>query len=122
MQMSLAFEKRIKTMTFMGFAPKYCIPPMYLHLIFGILQFEISSLMNLIFSLFQTFKGYIRQKIHFKLGKNPMENICSEKRHSQSLIIVGRVFAVYKITVLQITVCQISMLLEVKLGKFCPLA
>ena len=27
-------------------------PPIYLHLIFAILQFEISSLMNLIFSLF----------------------------------------------------------------------
>ena len=29
---------------------------------------------------------------------------------------------VCKITELQISVCQISMLLEVKLGKFCPLA
>jgi len=28
--------------------------PIYLHLIFAILQFEIPSLMNLIFSLFQT--------------------------------------------------------------------
>ena len=29
-------------------------PPIYLHLIFAILQFEISSLMNWIFRLFQT--------------------------------------------------------------------
>ena len=29
-------------------------PPIYLYLIFAILQFEISILMNLIFSLFQT--------------------------------------------------------------------
>ena len=38
-------------------------PPIYLHLIFAILQFEISSLKNLIFSLFQLeFTGYSRQK------------------------------------------------------------
>ena len=30
------------------------IPPIYLHLIFGILQFQLSSLVNLILSLFQT--------------------------------------------------------------------
>jgi hypothetical protein len=34
----------------------------YLHFIFAIFQFEISSLMNLIFSTFQTFTDYCRQK------------------------------------------------------------
>jgi hypothetical protein len=29
----------------------YTMPPIYLHLVFGMLQFEISSLMNCIFSL-----------------------------------------------------------------------
>ena len=42
-----------------------CIPPIYLHLIFAILQIEISSLMNLIFSLpisNLSFTSYTRQK------------------------------------------------------------
>ena len=47
------------------------IPPIYLHLIFAILQFEIFSLMKWIFSLFQT--GILQttagRKIQFKLGK-----------------------------------------------------
>ena len=45
--------------------------PIYLHLIFAILQFEISSLMNWIFSLFQTWilQATAGKKIQFKLGK-----------------------------------------------------
>ena len=47
------------------------LPPIYLHLIFAILQFEISSLMNWIFSLFQTWilQATAGRKIQFKLGK-----------------------------------------------------
>ena len=40
----LPFQKNIK----------FSIPPIYLHSIFAIFQFEMSSLMSLIFSLFQT--------------------------------------------------------------------
>ena len=47
------------------------MPPIYLHLIFDILQFEISSLMNWIFFLVWT--GFLQAtqavKIQFKLGK-----------------------------------------------------
>ena len=46
------------------------ISPIYLHLIFAILQLEISSLMNFIFSLFQTWiLQAAGRKIQFKLGK-----------------------------------------------------
>ena len=49
-------------------------PPIYLHLIFDILQFEISSLMNWIFFLVWT--GFLQAtqavKIQLKLGKNPI--------------------------------------------------
>ena len=47
------------------------MPPIYLLLIFAILQFEISSLMNLIFSLFQTWilQTTAGGKIQFKLEK-----------------------------------------------------
>ena len=47
----------------------------YLHSIFEILQFETSSLMNLIFSLFQTLilQATAGRKIQFKLGKKPGE-------------------------------------------------
>ena len=46
-------------------------PRLYLHYIFAILQFEISSLMNLIFSLFQTWilQATSGRRIQFKLGK-----------------------------------------------------
>ena len=46
-------------------------PLIYLQLIFAILQFEISSLTNLIFSLFQTWilQATADRKIQFKLGK-----------------------------------------------------
>ena len=46
-------------------------PPIYLNLIFTILQFEISSLINWIFSLFQTWilQAIAGRKIQFKLGK-----------------------------------------------------
>ena len=46
-------------------------PPIYLNLIFTILQFEISSLMNRIFSLFQTefYRLQQEEKNHFKPGK-----------------------------------------------------
>jgi hypothetical protein len=49
-------------------------PPIYLDLIFTILQFEISSLMNLSFSLFQTgiLQATAGRKIQFQLGKNPV--------------------------------------------------
>ena len=45
--------------------------PIYLHPIFAILQFEISSLINWIFSLFQTgiLQAAESRKIQFKLGK-----------------------------------------------------
>ena len=45
------------------------LPPIYLHLIFAILQFEVSSLMNLIFSLFQTWilQATFGRKTQFKL-------------------------------------------------------
>ena len=47
-------------------------PPIYLHLIFDIFKFEISSLMNWIF--FQVWTGFLQAtqavKIKFKLGKN----------------------------------------------------
>ena len=48
-------------------------PPIYLHSIFEILHFEISSLMNLIFSLFQTWilQARASRKIQIKLDKNP---------------------------------------------------
>ena len=45
---------------------KYKVNP-YLHSIFAILHFEISSLMSFISSLFQT-----GRKIQFKLEKNPV--------------------------------------------------
>ena len=47
------------------------IPAIYVNLIFTILQFEISSLMNWIFSLFQTWilQAIAGIKIKFKLGK-----------------------------------------------------
>ena len=46
-------------------------PSIYLHSIFVILQFEISSLKNRIFSLFQTWilQATAGRKIQFKLGK-----------------------------------------------------
>ena len=46
-------------------------PPIYLHMIFEKLQFEISSLMNWIFSLFQTWilQATAGRKLKFKLGK-----------------------------------------------------
>ena len=42
---------------------------------FAILQFEIASLMNLIFSSFQTriLQATARRKIQFELGKNPVQ-------------------------------------------------
>ena len=45
--------------------------PIYLNLIFTIFQFKISSLMNWIFSLFQTWilQATTGRKIQFKLGK-----------------------------------------------------
>ena len=44
------------------------IPPIYLHSIFAIFQFEISSLTNLIFSIFQTWilQATAGRKIQFK--------------------------------------------------------
>ena len=49
-------------------------PPIYLHLIFAILQFEISSSMNFIFSLFQIWilQATADRKIQFKLEKTPV--------------------------------------------------
>jgi len=49
----------------------------YLHSIFAIYQFEISSLMNLIFSLFQTgiLQATAGRKIQFKLGKKSSSSI-----------------------------------------------
>ena len=49
-------------------------PPIYLHSIFAILHFEISHLMNLMFSLFQTgiLQATAGQKIQLKQGKNPV--------------------------------------------------
>ena len=54
--------------------PTKYLPPIHLHLIFAILQIEISSLMNLIFSLFPTeiLQATAGRKIQFKLGKNPV--------------------------------------------------
>jgi hypothetical protein len=51
------------------------LPSIFLHLIITILQFEISSLMNLIFNLFQTWilQAAAGKKIQFKLGKNPVD-------------------------------------------------
>ena len=51
--------------------PTTYLPPIHLHLIFAILQIEISSLMNLIFSLFPTeiLQATAGRKIQFKLGK-----------------------------------------------------
>ena len=47
-------------------------PPIYLHLSFAILQFEIFSLMNFIFSLFQIWilEATADRKIQLKLEKN----------------------------------------------------
>ena len=45
--------------------------PIYLHLIFAILQFEISSLMNLIFSLFQTW--ILQTKLCFETKMTKLE-------------------------------------------------
>ena len=47
------------------------IPPIYLHSFYAILQFEIWSLMNLIFSLFQTgiLQATAGRKIQFKIEK-----------------------------------------------------
>ena len=49
-------------------------PPIYLHLIFAILQFEISSLMIFIFGLFQIWilEATADRKIQFKLEKTPV--------------------------------------------------
>ena len=49
-------------------------PPIYPHLIFAIVQFDISSLMNFFFILFQTWtlQATAGRKIQFKLGKNPI--------------------------------------------------
>ena len=49
-------------------------PPIYLNSIFAIFQFKISSLTNLIFTLFQTWilQATAGRKIQFKLGKNPV--------------------------------------------------
>ena len=49
----------------------WAIPYIYLHLIFTISQFEISSLMNLITSQFQTWilQATADRKIQFKLEK-----------------------------------------------------
>ena len=46
-------------------------PPIYLHLLFAIFQFEILSLMNLIFSIFQTgiLQAAAGRKTEFKLEK-----------------------------------------------------
>ena len=52
-----------------------CTAPNYLHSIFALFQFEISSLTNLIFSIFQTWilTATAGRKIQFKLGKNPVQ-------------------------------------------------
>ena len=59
---------------FNGFFPSFTdetYPPIYLHLIFDILQFEISSLMNWIFfpSLDWIFAGYTGSKNPVQIGK-----------------------------------------------------
>ena len=55
------------------------LPPIYLHLIFDILKFEISSLINWIF--FQVWTGFMQAtqtvKIHFKLGKKSSLGVLS---------------------------------------------
>ena len=55
-------------------------PPIYLYLIFLILQFEISCLMNLIFSIFQTWilQATAGRIIQFKLGK---KNLIHQTRY-----------------------------------------
>ena len=57
--------------TVLTYAVLAASPPIYLHLIFAKFQFEISSLMNLIFGLFQTgiFHGTQAVNIKFKLDK-----------------------------------------------------
>ena len=61
------FPKKYRKVTRKNEEKEY--PPTYLHSIFAILQFEISSLMNLIFSLFQTWisQATAGRKIQFKL-------------------------------------------------------
>ena len=64
------------------------IPTVCLHLIFVILQFEISSLMNLIFGLFQTWilQATTGRKIQFKLGKkSSSSNLIFQKNSTQNL-------------------------------------
>ena len=62
------FEENVYSMN--GEATQ-AMPPIYLDFIFKILQFEISSLMNLIYSLFQTWilEAKAGRNIQFKLGK-----------------------------------------------------
>ena len=79
-------------------------PPSICILIFGILQFEISSLMNLIFSLFQTWilqatagssnlkKNPVHQTWYFKLEnwKNPVQIDKGEVSHKLWLICIEK--------------------------------
>ena len=58
------------------------LSPIYLHLIFDIFEFEISSLMNWIF--FHVWTGFLQAtqavKIQFKLGKTSLKSLSACKR------------------------------------------
>jgi hypothetical protein len=64
-------NSKLQTREFQKSSADRFLPPIYLLLIFANLQFEILSLMNLIFSLFQTCVLQVTafRKIQFKLGK-----------------------------------------------------